>query len=718
MGDRRLDVARAGPRVPAQPVGDDDAVRQADGGALRLAGRLPRRGRHRGGGDHGALGGAAPAPRARAVVRPAVRAALARTGPGARAADRPGADPRRLPRRHGRHRQGGARPRRRWRAPRSPRACTAFGHTEVTGFELERGAGPRGRDHARARSAPGTVVLAAGIWGPKVARLAGVRLPLTPVRAPVRGHGAAARAGRRDARGRAPDPAPPGRRPLLPPARRRLRDRQLRPRAAARRRRGDPAVDGRRRAAVDPAVHARGLRARRRGDGAAPARRRPRAARALLRRPDVVHARRHAADRRGRRRPRAVAVRGDLGHARRRRGPGARRADRPRRRPHGPARVRPAALRRARAGRTYARARGAQQYREVYDVLHPRQQNEQLRAPAAHAAVARAARARRRLLRERGLGAAAVVRGQRAASTTARSLPRARLAGAAVVADRRRRAPRLPRAGRACSTSRRSPRSRCTARARSRFLQELAGQRRRPPGRHDRLHGDVRAARRDHVRPHDHAPGRGPLPGRHRRRGRPARHRVDDPAPAVGRLGRARGQDVRRCAASASGARGRATSSPRSARTTSPTRRSRTWPRASSTSARCRCARCGSPTSASSAGSSTRPTEFGLALWDAAVGGGRRHGVVACGGAAYDSLRLEKGYRLWGQDIDEEHDPYEAGLGWAVRLEKGPFIGRDALAAAKSAASRAGCAASSPTTRASCWSARSRSSTATRRSAT
>ena len=61
--------------------------------------------------------------------------------------------------------------------------------------------------------------------------------------------------------------------------------------------------------------------------------------------------------------------------------------------------------------------------------------------------------------------------------------------------------------------------------------------------------------------------------------------------------------------------------------------------------------------------------------------GGRRgrSGAVACGGAAYDSLRLEKGYRLWGQDIDEEHDPYEAGLGWAVRLTKdADFIGRDA----------------------------------------
>jgi dimethylglycine oxidase len=82
------------------------------------------------------------------------------------------------------------------------------------------------------------------------------------------------------------------------------------------------------------------------------------------------------------------------------------------------------------------------------------------------------------------------------------------------------------------------------------------------------------------------------------------------------------------------------------------------------------------------------PTEFGAQLWDTLWEAGEPLGVVACGGAAYDSLRLEKGYRLWGQDIDEEHDPYEAGLGWAVRLEKGPFIGRDALAAAKRGVAR------------------------------
>jgi glycine cleavage system T protein len=78
------------------------------------------------------------------------------------------------------------------------------------------------------------------------------------------------------------------------------------------------------------------------------------------------------------------------------------------------------------------------------------------------------------------------------------------------------------------------------------------------------------------------------------------------------------------------------------------------------------------------------PAEFGRGLWDTLFEAGAPLGAVACGGGAYDSLRLEKGYRLWGQDIDEEHDPYEAGLGWAVRLGKdADFIGREAAAAIK-----------------------------------
>jgi glycine cleavage system aminomethyltransferase T len=77
------------------------------------------------------------------------------------------------------------------------------------------------------------------------------------------------------------------------------------------------------------------------------------------------------------------------------------------------------------------------------------------------------------------------------------------------------------------------------------------------------------------------------------------------------------------------------------------------------------------------------PIEQGLKLWDTLWEAGRSLGVVAAGGGAFDSLRLEKGYRLWGQDIHTEYNPYEAGIGFAVRLKKGDFIGRDALVRAR-----------------------------------
>jgi glycine cleavage system aminomethyltransferase T len=52
--------------------------------------------------------------------------------------------------------------------------------------------------------------------------------------------------------------------------------------------------------------------------------------------------------------------------------------------------------------------------------------------------------------------------------------------------------------------------------------------------------------------------------------------------------------------------------------------------------------------------------------------GGGVIGVIAAGAGAFDSLRLERGYRAWGADIHTEYDPYEAGLGFAVRLRKSP----------------------------------------------
>jgi glycine cleavage system aminomethyltransferase T/glycine/D-amino acid oxidase-like deaminating enzyme len=72
--------------------------------------------------------------------------------------------------------------------------------------------------------------------------------------------------------------------------------------------------------------------------------------------------------------------------------------------------------------------------------------------------------------------------------------------------------------------------------------------------------------------------------------------------------------------------------------------------------------------------------DLGLALWDTLWQAGVSLGVTAAGRSAFNSLRLEKGYRAWGTDMTAEHDPYEAGLGFAVRMDKGEFIGRSALA--------------------------------------
>jgi 4-methylaminobutanoate oxidase (formaldehyde-forming) len=75
------------------------------------------------------------------------------------------------------------------------------------------------------------------------------------------------------------------------------------------------------------------------------------------------------------------------------------------------------------------------------------------------------------------------------------------------------------------------------------------------------------------------------------------------------------------------------------------------------------------------------PMEFGLRLWDTIWEAGRELGLVGGGYKAIDSLRLEKGYRVWGSDVTPENTPFEAGLGFAVKLDKGEFIGREALLA-------------------------------------
>ncbi|MEV0820518.1 GcvT family protein [Nonomuraea rubra] len=71
-------------------------------------------------------------------------------------------------------------------------------------------------------------------------------------------------------------------------------------------------------------------------------------------------------------------------------------------------------------------------------------------------------------------------------------------------------------------------------------------------------------------------------------------------------------------------------------------------------------------------------SEYGLGLWQTLWRAGEPYGLVAGGYRAIDSLRLEKGYRVWGADIGPETTPYEAGLGFCVKDGK-DFLGRDAL---------------------------------------
>src|SRR5207248_3156335 len=65
--------------------------------------------------------------------------------------------------------------------------------------------------------------------------------------------------------------------------------------------------------------------------------------------------------------------------------------------------------------------------------------------------------------------------------------------------------------------------------------------------------------------------------------------------------------------------------------------------------------------------------------WQALV----RAGAKPCGLAARDVCRLEAGLRLYGSDMDEQTNPYQCGLGWTVKLAKGPFEGREALQRAR-----------------------------------
>jgi 4-methylaminobutanoate oxidase (formaldehyde-forming) len=73
------------------------------------------------------------------------------------------------------------------------------------------------------------------------------------------------------------------------------------------------------------------------------------------------------------------------------------------------------------------------------------------------------------------------------------------------------------------------------------------------------------------------------------------------------------------------------------------------------------------------------------ALWDALMAAGKEYGIETGGYKVLDALRLEKGYRYYTADVTPLENPYEAGLGFCVALDKGDFIGREALVKAKAA---------------------------------
>lgn len=67
-------------------------------------------------------------------------------------------------------------------------------------------------------------------------------------------------------------------------------------------------------------------------------------------------------------------------------------------------------------------------------------------------------------------------------------------------------------------------------------------------------------------------------------------------------------------------------------------------------------------------------------LWEALMAAGARHGLLPVGLGARDTLRLEARLSLYGNELDEQTNPLEAGLGWTVKMKKPNFLGKDALA--------------------------------------
>ncbi|MCM2264738.1 MAG: glycine cleavage system aminomethyltransferase GcvT [Desulfuromonadales bacterium] len=79
------------------------------------------------------------------------------------------------------------------------------------------------------------------------------------------------------------------------------------------------------------------------------------------------------------------------------------------------------------------------------------------------------------------------------------------------------------------------------------------------------------------------------------------------------------------------------------------------------------------------------PASAAVGMWNRLLEAGRADGLMPIGLGARDTLRLEKGYALYGHELSSTISPLEAGLGWIVKLDKGDFVGRDALLKQKAA---------------------------------
>jgi len=82
------------------------------------------------------------------------------------------------------------------------------------------------------------------------------------------------------------------------------------------------------------------------------------------------------------------------------------------------------------------------------------------------------------------------------------------------------------------------------------------------------------------------------------------------------------------------------------------------------------------------------PIEYQAHLYDAIMEAGKKYDIDLVGLRAMDSMRLEKSYRMWGTDLNAENSILQAGLSPFVRMNKGEFVGRDALASEKADGSK------------------------------